>query len=412
METPGLSFEQAPPVALPMRFFLAAPVFLAVAGLALMQSHELIFASRWSGAALAVTHLLTAGFMLQIMVGALIQVLPVAGGGTLPCARVIGILVFPALLVGAFGLCAAFVWGWLPGYWMAILGVGGGVATFLVIAAFALWCSVARGATVLGLRLAAVGLGVTVALGVMLVFARLGKADASWMEQVPLHIGWGLVGWALLLLMAVAWLVLPMFLMTRVFNPRITCLLAPAAGAILVTMAVLPGWHSPMVLLALLTIAFSLWVLHALATRRRRTESALLRFWLTAMGGLCGAAVLVIADAGGARFAAMPLLFGVLALGAGLMSVLIGMLYKIVPFILWLALRSNGLRAPSMGKLLSETAQAWHLRIHLAMLACLLPAPWWSEVAIAGGALMLCSASLLLFNLATAWRRAKPVGKP
>lgn len=409
METPGLSFEQAPAVALPMRFFLAAPMFLALAGLALMHSHALVFASRWSGAALAVTHLLTAGFMLQIMVGALIQVLPVAGGGTLSRPAIIGALVFPALLAGALGLCAAFAWGWAPGYWLAIAGLGGGVSVFLVIAASALWRSVARGASVLGLRLACVGLGVTVALGVMLVLARLGEADAGWMAHVPLHIGWGLAGWALMLLMAVAWLVLPMFLMTRVFAPRITAVLAPAVFAGLLGMAVLPDWRMPVVLLALVTIGFSTWILHALATRRRRAGSALLRFWLTAVGGLAAAAVLVLADAAGARFAAMPMVFGILALGAGLCSVLIGMLYRIVPFILWLSLRSSGLRAPSMGTLLSEEAQSWHYRIHLAMLICLLPAPWWSEFAIASGALMLCSASVLLYNLAIAWRRTKPV---
>lgn len=409
METPGLSFEQAPPVALPMRFFLTAPLFLAIAGLMLMQSHELVFASRWSGAALALTHLVTAGFMLQVMVGALIQVLPVAGGGTLSRPGVMGVFVFPALSVGAFGLSAAFAWGWLPGYWVAIAGLGGGIAAFLVIAACALWRSVARGATVLGLRLAAVGLGITVGLGVMLVLARLGYVEPVWLSHVPLHIGWGLVGWALMLLMAVAWLVLPMFLMTRVFDPRVTRMFALATSTALVAMAVLPAWRTPVVLLALVTAAFTLWVLYALLTRRRRTESALLRFWVTAMGGLAGAAGLIVVNAAGAGFDALPLLFGILALGAGLMSVLIGMLYKIVPFILWLSLRSNGLRAPSMGRLLSEAAQAWHFRVHVAMLACLLPAPWWSTAAVAGGALMLCSSLMLSYNLGTAWRRAKPI---
>ncbi len=409
METPGLSFEQAPDVALPMRFFLAAPLFLAVAGAALMHWSELVFASRWSGAALAVTHLLTVGFMLQVMVGALLQVLPVAGGGTLSRPGVIGYLVFPALFVGAFGLCAAFAWGWLPGYWLAIAGLGGGVATFLVIAAVALSRSVARGATVLGLRVASIGLGATVALGVMLVLARLGWADATWMVRVPLHIGAGLVGWALTLLMAVAWLVLPMFLMTRVFEPRITRVFAPAVCAMLVALAALPDSRAPAVSLAVLTIAFVAWIFHALASRRRRTGSALLRFWLTAMGGLGGAAALFIADVAGFGFEALPLVFGVLALGAGLLSVLIGMLYKIVPFILWLSLRSTGQRAPSMGKLLGEAAQAWHYRIHLAMLICLVAAPWWSVAAVAGGALMLCSAAMLMYNLASARRRARPI---
>ena len=62
----ALSFEQSPPLAVPLRFFLTAPLFGVAAGLLLAWGHAEIFASRWTPAALATVHLTTVGFMLQI----------------------------------------------------------------------------------------------------------------------------------------------------------------------------------------------------------------------------------------------------------------------------------------------------------------------------------------------------------
>ena len=74
-----MAFENAPPFAAPLRFFLTAPLFAVLAGLLVAFEGPDIFASRWTPGALAATHLLTVGFMMQAMLGALIQILPVGG---------------------------------------------------------------------------------------------------------------------------------------------------------------------------------------------------------------------------------------------------------------------------------------------------------------------------------------------
>ena len=78
-----MSFESAPPFAAPIRFFLTAPLFAFLAGLLIVIEGPDIFASRWMPETLAVTHMLTVGFMLQMMFGALIQILPVVAGANL-----------------------------------------------------------------------------------------------------------------------------------------------------------------------------------------------------------------------------------------------------------------------------------------------------------------------------------------
>src|SRR5574343_70151 len=78
-----LSFENAPPFAAPLRFFLTAPLFAVLAGLLVAWEGPGLFASRWMPGALAATHLVTVGFMLQVMLGAMIQILPVVAGANL-----------------------------------------------------------------------------------------------------------------------------------------------------------------------------------------------------------------------------------------------------------------------------------------------------------------------------------------
>jgi len=75
-----LSFAQAPPFAAPFRFFLTAPLFAMLAGMLLLWTGPGLLASRWTPAALALTHLITVGFLLQVMLGAMIQILPVVAG--------------------------------------------------------------------------------------------------------------------------------------------------------------------------------------------------------------------------------------------------------------------------------------------------------------------------------------------
>jgi hypothetical protein len=78
-----LSFEKAPPLSAPLRFFLTAPLFSLAAGLLLLGAGPDLLASRWMPGLLAATHLITVGFMLQVMLGALIQILPVVAGANL-----------------------------------------------------------------------------------------------------------------------------------------------------------------------------------------------------------------------------------------------------------------------------------------------------------------------------------------
>ena len=64
-----LQLTRSPPFSVPLRFFLTAPLFgIAAAALIAWGGGEALV-GRWSPQVLAITHLLTLGFMAMVMIG-------------------------------------------------------------------------------------------------------------------------------------------------------------------------------------------------------------------------------------------------------------------------------------------------------------------------------------------------------
>ena len=80
MNNAGLSFNALPPIDLPFRFFLSAPLFIIACAFIVLFSGETLWLTRWHPNMLALTHGFTLGFVTMVMMGALLQLLPVIGG--------------------------------------------------------------------------------------------------------------------------------------------------------------------------------------------------------------------------------------------------------------------------------------------------------------------------------------------
>ncbi|MEO8410625.1 MAG: hypothetical protein ABI478_08635, partial [Propionivibrio sp.] len=191
-----------------------------LAGLLLLWSGEEVFASRWAPMTLAVTHLITAGFMLQVMLGALIQILPVVAGANLLSPTRLAGSVHASLTLAALFLTAAFM-SFSP-HWFKVsaLFFVVGVAAFVISAALALRGVPSTSATVRGLKLALAGLSVTVVLGVLLAAVLGWSLSLPLIELADVHLTWGFLAWGLVLLASVAYVVVPMFQLTPAYPAR------------------------------------------------------------------------------------------------------------------------------------------------------------------------------------------------
>jgi hypothetical protein len=159
-------------------------------------------------------------------------------------------------------------------------------------------------------------------------------------------------------------------------------------------------------------LLFALTTLRLQSRRRRKLPDVTLDFWRLGMASLIGCVLIWFA----ARFwpawadsDAYPLLLGVLFIGGFAVSVVNGMLYKIVPFLAWFHLQAQ-LQAragsiPTMKEMIVDRQMRGQFRLHLAACMLLAVTPLLPQLAIVAGSVLALSALLLGANLLLAARR-------
>ena len=418
---PALSFEQAPPISVPYRFFLTAPVFGIVAGLILAVLGPEAFSSRWSRGALAMTHLIVVDFMLQAMCGSLLQFVAVVAGANIWRPRLVAHIVHPLITAGAVFLASAFLFEAPVLFFYAAATFIAAMGLFLTVMGIALVRTPARSMSIHVLRVAVLGLLVTVVLGATLALT-LGTQgelteDLSLVSLVNVHVAWGLGGWALMLVIGVSYMVVPMFQLTPPYPDTLTRLWPAGLFALLCLWSLQIGadeaqpWQSWValagVLLAASYGAVTLWLQ---SRRRRRLSDPTYLYWRVAMLSLIAIAVswLVFTLVPELReHPRAPVWIGVLAIPGLFLSVIAGMLYKIMPFLNWLHLQQQGGKAmppPNMKQMIPEAAMLWQMRLHFVALVLLLAAVIWPQLALPAGLVFAAACVWLEWNLVGAAR--------
>jgi len=383
-----------------------------------------MFLSRWSLSVLAFTHLLTLGFMTLCMTGALMQMLPVLAGAVMPKPKLLGAIVHVMLTLGIVLLAYGFQFSSAGYLGVAGLVLGLGFAVYLLSVMFALVRSRLRNGTVVAMALAVASLVFTLALGLFMVYALLSPdSGLDIVRYTNTHLVWGLLGWVGFLVCGVAYQVVPMFQVTPNYPDWMMRALVPVvfAGLLIWTMLyAVPDLVPPLIarvwLLLCLTgfIAFSVMTILLQKRRKRRIKDVTRQFWLVGvlsvlLGGVLWAGGLVFENFSATR--QYHFLLGVLLLLGFPVSVINGMLYKIVPFLVWFHLSNRRLFhgitsrfvVPNMKRIISFKRMNWQFRVHLAALAVLAIAalmPGW--VVYAAGLLLTLSFLLLWLNLVQA----------
>jgi len=427
LNTVNLSLDQAPPLSIPLRFFLTAPLFgLGAAVLLIIVGPEALI-SRWGITTLAITHLLTLGFLALVMCGAILQMLPVLAGSPVPRVRIVGTLVHLLLTLGTIFLVAGFLTGislWLE---TAAISLTAGFAVFITAVTIALWRVRTTNAAITGMRMAIVSLVVTAGMGAVLAVGRAGWIQPDLPLFANIHLTWGLLGWVALLVVGVSYQVVPMFQVTPEYPAWMKRWLAGTLLVFLVLWTVLhfataqnlmPASAASTVLGIMIAghMLFASTTLLLQHRRRRRIIDVTLLFWRTGLVSILLCALLWIFGQFVPEVEELPqfdLLLGAgLIAGAGL-SLLNGMLYKIVPFLCWfhlqnrqMALMCMSVKVPNMKELLSDRASKLQFSVHLAALALVILAIFLPEsLTHAAAAMFSLSCFLLWMNLArVTWR--------
>jgi hypothetical protein len=373
MNISGLSFNALPPINLPFRFFLTSPIFmLASAGLILFAGEDL-WVSRWHPYMLALTHSFTLGFLTMVMMGALLQLLPVIAGIGIAKPRLTASFSHFFLTLGCLSLILSFI---SSKYWLiycAMLCLFASLGLYLTAIGWVLIKKISQGNSITGFRLAIIALAITLFIGLALLSNNLGVAILPGDKHTTnIHALWGLVGWAGLLIIAVSFQVIPMFHVAPSFPKLVMKYLTGSIFLLLILFILMPRLAMPLLFIS--HGVFSASLLWVIKQRKRKVPDTSIRYWQLGASSLLVLNIIyfipdnLFPDAISER---KTLLLTALFIYFYLLSVIEGMLLKILPFLSYTHLQQRCLMdftamqyLPNMHEFLSKAHGKYLLILH------------------------------------------------
>ncbi|MGH9079378.1 MAG: hypothetical protein ACRDYE_04735 [Acidimicrobiales bacterium] len=347
-----------PPPSVPLTFLAAASLGLVACGATLVWAGGTGTSDPTADRVVAAAHLAVLATLSMGVLGAIHQFTPVITQRPLR----------------SVGLARVTLISWLAASWLLPLGVaiqqegvveaGGALAavaiTLLVANLSAPLAVRGKGPPVTGLRFALAGFVVTACYGVVYVADRKGNWFDLSGHIVLAHAVVGLFAWLGLTYVSVAEKLWPMFFLAHVPGRHrvgwIAVWAVPSGVALLSPGLLfgLPGlaWSGAAILGAGLGAHLISLVVH-IRHRRRKADLHLVfvvtsALWLLVGGGLALAGVVVMP--GKYHAGVMLVASAVAALAGWILEALVGHAHKVVPFIMWSALRARGVDKNPAGK--------------------------------------------------------------
>jgi len=431
---PGLSTSS---IWLPLRFIVTGLLALLTAVVLLLFHPNLLTTYHYNQQVIAVTHLFVLGWIGSVVMGAMYQLVPIALETRLYSER-LARWHFLFHLVGFTGMVWMF-WTWRlthVGHFGTVLAAGVGLFLYNIgrtLARVPRWSTVAS-AVSSGL----VWLGLTVLAGLSLTIAKCSYDEALEAHPSPplalalrglqafgrlvshldaigamhAHAHLGVVGVFILLILGISYKLVPMFTLSEIQSPTRARLALGILNVGLLGQVLTIATRSRLkfgfaLLLVGGLIIYGIEMRAILRARRRRALDWGMRGFLTAL-------LILFPVAGLGALLAWPTLpltawtgqlenwYGFLALAGVVSFAIIGMLYKIVPFLIWYRSYSRQIgraRVPALADLHSSTLQAAGYWSYLAGLLATSAGIVLAHAAVTRAGCALLAASLLMLFL-------------
>lgn len=354
----GLSLDQAPPISVVLRFFFTVPVFgILLTLIVFFNPHDVLTPTH--PLSLAAIHVMFLGIITMSMFGALFQMQSVLGGRPIPSVLGNAFLIHLFLVIGVLSLSGAFVLGTPELFIIASVFLGGSILYVATLILPLLFVGTPHD-TLRGMRLALIALSLTAILGIVMASEYANLSFSAFHAVIrSVHYSLGLVGWIAILIIAVAFQVVEMFYVSTPYSPwckrnAFKIIAVSLFLKIIWLFTALPYvWVFDLVIGALL-IGFVTTTAKRLKMRKRRVSDVSIWFWSSGIILLSLAVVahMVSLSYGYPQFQSISLIaFGLFAL-----AVILGMMGKIVPFLVWFHLNSAGyMDTPLMSNIIPQS---------------------------------------------------------
>lgn len=374
-----IATAHAPAVTIPLRFIAVGLLALAVAAGWLVSEPTLITNYHYSPHAVAFTHLFLLGFAASAAMGIVYQLAPVAFEVPLHSQRLARVQ-FWFHVTGVIGMVWMFR-KWDPkqiGHFGSVFGIG--VILFVYNMVRTLWRMPRGNLIARGMSSAVAWLFVTMLAGLFLACAKCWPWISPFepLAQMHAHAHLGGLGVFIVLTVSVAYRLVPMFTVSAVQNARRAgwslALLNMGVGGLAATILLSSPWKLAFALLSISgLICFAVELAAILKARQRQALDWGVRYFLTGVVLLAPLSFLSVVLC----WPGLPVThftqqlenaYAILAILGVLGFAITGMLYKILPFLVWFHRYSADVgrtRVPALADMLSARLQAIGYGLHL-----------------------------------------------
>lgn len=409
----GLSLDQAPPISVPFRFFLSAPIFGVLMSFVFFFVPFYEVSNQYSHFAIGLIHLFTLGILSMIIFGAMQQMMPVLAGAIIKKPRLFANIVHSTLSVGTLFLSFSFILEIKLLLHIAVVFLAIAFLTFFIMSIKLLFTVKYLTSTVKAMRLFSLAGIVTLFLGIYLAFSHITlEFNTHYYSFVFLHILFGLFGFALLLIMGVSFQVIPMFYVAPDFPKFIQNKLPLILFVLLFLSGVFFFFDINILILKIifsaLIISFSFYGLKSLNNRKRPVFDATLWYWKFSLASLIFSLIIWLFSS---AFEVNYILAIVFAFGF-LYSLLQGMVYKIIPFLSWFHLNSKGyFKLPTIREFIDEKYIKIHFFLHISSMILFVLSYFINDLIYLASILFLVSNILFFVNSLNAVKKYIKIAK-
>jgi len=363
----GLSLDQAPPYKAPIKFFLIAPIFAIMAELFALFTHSYEMHNPYI---IATIHLITIGFIVMTIIGALQQMLPVIAGAVIPNANRVSNITFILITLGLCSFTLGFIFYEKILFFIAATLLLSGLVYFTITSLIQLIKVKNKSYIVIGMILSLSFFIVSFLIGIDLIIANatLNRGVLHY-DFALLHYNYIFFGFLFLLIVAITIQVVPMFWVANAYKNHEQSLIIFISTALLLFYPI--NLFLDLGLEVVYKIAFNIIILYfvyltiqKLRNRKRKLKDITVNFYMTSMIFLPLGSLYWLAMS----FYSLPTNVFAITLGLGfIVSIINGMIYKIVPFLTWFHLNAKGLfDIPTMREMIPIKNMQRQYYIHIS----------------------------------------------
>lgn len=395
----GLSLTQAPPISVPFRFFLSAPIFGVLISLIFLVFPFDEVSNEYHNVSIGLIHLFTLGILTMIIFGAMQQMMPVLAGAVVSKPKLFANIVHSSLFIGTICMSFSFILDMKQLLYIGVLFLSLSFLSFFIVCIKLLFEVKFLTSTVKAMRLFSLSGLITFILGFYLAFSHIdSNITENYLIFVNTHILFGLLGFAFLLIMGVSFQVIPMFYVALDF-PKFIQHKVPIILFITLFISFFFFYFEINFLFLkfifiVMILGFAYFALKSLNNRKRPVFDVTLWYWKFSLICLGISMIIWLFDIFESNYIlAICFAFGFLY------SLLQGMVYKIIPFLSWFHLNSKGyFSIPTIREFIDEKWIKTHFFLHFFSIIFFLISYFEKEFIYIAATLFLLSNVLFFIN--------------